>query len=170
MSRRRLRRRSEKTQRHIAPTPAPEPHVVVRQPARVERLAYTRAQAAEALGISRTTLTRLLPYIDTIETPWDTTLVPVDELERLLAERRRPRHEPLRPKRSGRPATLGLEVVERIRTARAAGRSYGEIARALNEDGVSTAHGGRQWWPSTVRAVLVGSSPPTSAEISKRPA
>ena len=67
---------------------APEPQIVVRQPLRVERLAYTRSQAAEALGIGRTTLTRLLPYIDTIETPWGTTLIPVDELERLLAERR----------------------------------------------------------------------------------
>ena len=32
-----------------------------------------------------------------------------------------------------------------------------EIARALTAEGVPTAHGGRKWWPSTVRAVLVRS-------------
>jgi hypothetical protein len=147
MSRRRLRRRSEKAQRHTAPSPAfePELQIVVRQPDRIERLAYTRPQAAEALGIGRTTLTRLLLYIDTIETPWGTTL---------LAERRRPRHQRPRSKRSGRPATLPPEVIERIRTAHAGGRSYGEIARALNADRTPTAHGGKRWWPSTIRGIL----------------
>jgi hypothetical protein len=33
--------------------------------------------------------------------------------------------------------------------------SLAEIARRLNADGVPTGHGGRAWWPSTVRAVLV---------------
>jgi hypothetical protein len=45
-------------------------------------------------------------------------------------------------------------VVERVKTARTAGRSLGEIARELNADSIPTAQGGRQWWPSTVRAVL----------------
>ena len=66
--------------------------MVVREARRVERLAYTRSQAAEALGISPSTLRRLLPYIDTIELPWGTTLIPVDELERLAVERRRDGH------------------------------------------------------------------------------
>ncbi len=125
--------------------------MVVRQ---VERLAYTRNQAAEALGISRTTLTRLLPYIDTIETPWGTTLIPADELQRLLTEWRHPRRQRPRPRRSGRPASLPPEVLERIRIARTEGKSFGEIARALDADGTPTAHGGKQWWPSTVRAAL----------------
>ena len=128
--------------------------MVVRQSARVEKLAYTRLQAAEALGISRTSLTRLLPYMDTIETPLGTLLIPVDELERLLAERRGPRHARPRPRRSGRPATVPPEIVERIRAAHAVGKSYGEIARALNADGTPTAHGGQQWWPSTIRVIL----------------
>ena len=132
----------------------PELQIVVRQPARIERLAYTRAQAAEALGISRTTVTRLLPYIDTIETPWGTTLIPVDELKRLLAERRRPRRQRKPPSASGRPTTLAPEIVERICVARTEGKSFGEIARALDADGTPTAHGGAHWWPSTVRAVL----------------
>jgi hypothetical protein len=46
------------------------------------------------------------------------------------------------------------DVVERIRVRRAAGHSLAEIARALNVSGTPTAHGGRQWWPSTVRTVL----------------
>ena len=152
MSRRR-RRKNDKAPRHGAPQ-APEPQIVVRQPLRVERLAYTRSQAAEALGIGRTTLTRLLPYMDTIETPWGTTLVPVDELERLVTERRQRGSKPPRPNPSGRPATLAPEVVDRIRSEHTAGKTLGQIARELNSNGITTAHGGRQWWPSTVRAIL----------------
>lgn len=130
----------------------------------VERLAYTRTQAAEALGISRSTLNRrVLPYIETVEMPWGTKLVPVDELDRLLAERRRPPRERRRPSRPpGRPASLAADIVTRIRAERAAGKSLAQIARDLNSSGIPTAHGGRQWWPSTVRTVLVRSSPPVS--------
>lgn len=55
---------------------------------------------------------------------------------------------------TGRPPALAPELVHVIRTERATGRSFGEIARALNAAGTPTAHGGAQWWPSTVRAVL----------------
>ena len=83
MSRRRVRRRSAKSVRHA-------PRSVVREATYIERLAYTRSQAAEALGISRSTLIRrVLPHVDTIEMPWGAKLIPVDELERLLQERRR---------------------------------------------------------------------------------
>ena len=52
-----------------------------------ERLAYTRTQAAAALGISRSTFNRrVLPSIETVEMPWGARLVPVDELKRLVAE------------------------------------------------------------------------------------
>ncbi|MGB8348841.1 MAG: recombinase family protein, partial [Gaiella sp.] len=57
-------------------------------------------------------------------------------------------------RRGGRPATLPGTVVERIRLEYARGRGLTDIARGLNADGVPTAHGARQWWPSTVRAVL----------------
>jgi len=45
----------------------------------------------------------------------------------------------------------------------AQGVSLGEIARRLNRDDIPTAQGGRQWWPSTVRAVLIRSGPPSPA-------
>jgi predicted DNA-binding protein (UPF0251 family) len=55
----------------------------------VERLAYTRTQAAEALGVSRSTFDRrVLPLRETIDMPWGTRLIPIDELERLVAEHR----------------------------------------------------------------------------------
>lgn len=38
----------------------------------------------------------------------------------------------------------------------------------LSAEGVPTAHGGRQWWPSTVRAVLVRSSSPETAAADPR--
>ena len=120
----------------------------------VTRLAYTPTQAAQALGISRSTLHRLLPYLDTIEMPWGGTLIPVDELERIAAERRRAAAA-RRPKRpTGRRPAVPAAVVERIRAARRAGKSLSEIAAELNADRVPTAHGGKRWWPSTIRAVL----------------
>jgi len=86
-------------------------------------------------------------------------LIPVDELERYLAERRHEARAASRhPARPGRKPDLETEVVGRIRSEYAGGRALGEIARQLNADGVRTSQGGRQWWPSTVRAVLVRSS------------
>jgi hypothetical protein len=92
--------------------------------------------------------------VETVEMPWGARLIPADELERLVAERRRLAKR--RPTRTvqGRPRQVSDQVVERIHAAHTAGRSLGEIARELNADRVPTAQGGRQWWPSTVRAVL----------------
>ena len=154
MARRRQRRRTEKERRHG------QPPAIVREASRVAQLAYTRTQAAEALGISRSTFSRrVLPYIELVEMPWGTKLVPVDELERLLAEGRRLPRERRRPSRPpGRPRSLAPAVVERVRAERAAGKSIAQVARDLNASGTPTAHGGRQWWPSTVRAVLARES------------
>jgi hypothetical protein len=150
MSRRRQQRRAEKERRHA------QPRETVREATRVERLAYTRTQAAEALGVSRSTFNRrVLPYVETVEMPWGARLVPADELERLLGEQRRPPREHSRPSRPpGRPASLAPDIVDRIRAERAAGKALAQIARDLNATGTPTAHGGRRWWPSTVRAIL----------------
>jgi DNA invertase Pin-like site-specific DNA recombinase len=53
----------------------------------------------------------------------------------------------------GRPQSLSQAVVRRILDARAAGLSYGKIAKALTENEVPTAHGGAAWYPSTVKKV-----------------
>jgi DNA invertase Pin-like site-specific DNA recombinase len=75
---------------------------------------------------------------------------------RLISQRTR---EALAVKRSqgvrlGRPATLDRKVVARIKRERGRGKTLAQIAERLNADGVPTAHGGRQWYPGTVRAVL----------------
>ena len=112
MPRRRLRRKSARAQRHAKASPASaaapfdaidpaaesfpsqareSTSAAVREAAHVGRLAYTRSQAAHALGIGRSTFTsRVLPYIETVESPWGTKLIPADELERVLANWRRP--------------------------------------------------------------------------------
>jgi Recombinase len=156
VSHRRQQRRAEKERRH-APPPT-----IVREATRVERLAYTRTQAAEALGISRSTFNRrVLSYVDTVETPWGGQLIPADELERLLAEWRRAPRKPRAPQAPpGRPSVVPQEIVERIRAERAAGRSLAQIARDLNASRTPTAHGGERWWPSTVRSVVSRSSAP----------
>jgi Recombinase len=121
----------------------------------VERLAYTRRQAAEALGVSISTIDRrVVPSISTVKTPWGQRLIPVDEIERFMRNHLIPAGRP-----AGRPPTLPRSVVERIRLEYARGRGLAEIARMLTTEGIPTAHGGRRWWPSTVRTVLVRSSP-----------
>jgi hypothetical protein len=129
---------------------------VVRKATQTERLVYSRTQAAEALGVSRSTFNRrVLPIIETVEMPWGTRLVPADELERLIAEKRRPAQEqPRTPARPGRPAALSPELVDEIRAKREAGKSLAQIARELNAAGTPTAHGGTRWWPSTLSAIL----------------
>jgi recombinase len=170
MSRRRLRRRSEKAQRHAQPPPKlpATPRAIVREATRVKRLAYTRTQAAEALGVSRSTFNRrILPLVETVEMPWGARLIPVDELQRLIVERRRPARAQEQPTADpGRPATLAPSIVERIRAQHRAGKSLGQIARELNAEQVQTAHGGAQWWPSTVRAVLRRANASESASSS----
>ena len=54
----------------------------------------------------------------------------------------------------GRPRRLPAEVAERIRIERGAGRSFSEIARELDAEGVPTAQGGR-WWAATVRTIVL---------------
>jgi len=156
MSRRRAKRRRATSQ---APRPSETRAAqgpILREATRVERLVYTRTQAAEALGLGRSTFNRrVLPLIETVEMPWGTRLIPADELERLIAEQRRPAREQAQaPARPGRPAAVSPELVDEIRAKRHAGQSLAQIANALNATGTPTAHGGMRWWPSTVRAVL----------------
>ena len=159
MAKRHTRRRIPKTPPRIdpprlAPSRAAE-RVVARQAPIVERLAYTRSQAAEALGLSRSTfIRRVLPYVETVEMPWGSKLIPVDELERLLAEHRQAAKPRPAPPTRGRPPRVPAEVIERIRTERAEGASLRQIAAGLNADRIPTAHGGTQWWPSTIRSAL----------------
>jgi hypothetical protein len=155
VSRRRLRRRNEKARRHEAAKPASASVEIVREATRVERLAYTRTQAAAAVGVSRSTFDRrVLPLIETVEMPWGTRLIPVEELERLIGERRRPARASARSVKRGRPQVLPPDLVDHIRAQRRSGRTLRQIASDLNDRQVPTAHGGTQWWPSTVRAVL----------------
>jgi len=72
---------------------------------------------------------------------------------RLISQRTR---EALAVKRSqgvrlGRPSTIDKKLVTRIRRERARGRTFADIAERLNAQGVPTAHGGKRWYPATVR-------------------
>lgn len=53
----------------------------------------------------------------------------------------------------GRAPLVRDDVRKRIRREHARGVTYGQIAKGLNDDGVPTAHGGRQWWPATVKKI-----------------
>lgn len=156
MARRRQRRRREKELRH-APKLATPPATADGHGGEPVDLVYSRKQAAQALGISLATLDRrVVPAIATVKTEWGARLIPVAELRRYLAERT---EQPWMPRRggsrSGRRSSLPAEVVARIHSERGQGSSLAEIADGLNRDGIPTGQGGRQWWPSTVRAVLL---------------
>lgn len=66
-------------------------------------------------------------------------------------------------KRLGRPRTLPAAVTARIVAARMEGQTLAVIARELNAEEVPTARGGRCWYPSTVKAVLVSAELDDSA-------
>ncbi|MEI7747431.1 MAG: recombinase family protein [Actinomycetota bacterium] len=53
----------------------------------------------------------------------------------------------------GRPVTLSAEIRAEVVAMREAGLSFAKIAAELNAREVPTAHGGSQWWPSTVRKI-----------------
>jgi hypothetical protein len=151
VSSRRQERKAEKERRHapkLVRVQADEP---------VELIVYTREQAAQMLGMSLATLDRrVIPTIATIKTEWGARLIPKDGIDRYLTERTEaPRARRNRVVPSGRRSALPPAVVDRIRREHADGASLAEIARRLTHDGIPTGQGGRQWWPSTVRAVLL---------------
>jgi transcriptional regulator with XRE-family HTH domain len=172
MSAKRKRRRERKLhQRRSEPKRIWAPPGALQEVDEPNRLAYTRRQAAEALGVSVSTIDRrLIPSVHTVKTPWGQRLIPFAELERFLRKHLEPPRELRERGSAGRPQSLPRRTVARIRLEYARGRGLADIARALNEDGVPTAHDGRQWWPSTVRAVLVRSNPLPSAEPNDRAA
>ena len=157
MSRRRHQRREEKVRRHLQSTQQPRsavgsltaapPRVVLREATHVERLAYTRSQAARALGISSSTLRRLLPYVETIELPWGTSLIPVDELERI---RRATARSTTTTRAGDARSQTGhpTEIAKRIHHERSVGKSLGHIADDLDAERIPThtaaPDGGRQ--------------------------
>ena len=110
--------------------------------------------------MSRTTFSRRgLPLLETIDLPWGPRLVPVDELERFVNERRRPARGRAQAAPSGRPTIVSDELVRHIQAEHAKGKSLRQIARDLDASQTPTAHGGAHWWPSTVRAVLRRTQP-----------
>src|SRR5437763_14103098 len=137
MAKRRQRRRAEKDQRR-ASSQAPAPSARdLEVHAAVKRLACTRKQAAEALGVSLATLDRrVIPAIETVRTEWGSRLIPVAELERYLDDRKQQaRTARRRPSRPGRRPGVEPDLVARIQSEYASGRSHGELPRSHNADG-----------------------------------
>src|SRR6266540_996616 len=116
MPSRRKRRRTAAQRRHASSARAAARASGLKLADEVERLAYTREQVAEALGISLATLDRrVVPVIATVETEWGRRLIPASELDRYLSERTKQPLADRRPrKRAGRKASVPPEVVERI--------------------------------------------------------
>ena len=112
MSRRRRRRKTEKPKQSVPPEVASFAELAaIRQATRVKRLAYTRTQAAEVLGISTSTFERrTLPLSGPCQMDWGKRLIPIDELERFLAARRQARKEQPRRLAPGRKPGQGKSL------------------------------------------------------------
>lgn len=107
------------------------------------------SEAAAALGVSVRTLRRRLAAgelaVDA-RTASGAQAITEAELLRHQAERR--------PDRGGRPRVVPDEVAARAAELRGSGLSYARVGAVLEAEGVPTAHGGRRWWASSVRALL----------------
>jgi DNA invertase Pin-like site-specific DNA recombinase len=66
--------------------------------------------------------------------------------------------------RLGRPSVLPADVVERIVTAKGAGKGWSAIARDLMAAGIPTARGGATWHASAVQKVYQGQDAAKLAE------
>ncbi|MDX6646498.1 MAG: hypothetical protein QOK40_2225 [Miltoncostaeaceae bacterium] len=120
------------------------------------RLSLSRAEAAQALGVSLRTLDRqVVPRIQTALLEDGTRLIPLAELERCLVERTTPARTPMA---SSSRRAIPEAIRERIRSERQAGLSYRQIADRLQAEGVPTAQSGTRWWASTVRGALINGS------------
>jgi DNA invertase Pin-like site-specific DNA recombinase len=81
---------------------------------------------------------------------YDRAIIAKRTREALAAKKAR--GEPL-----GRPRKVPAKVRRRIEREREKGKTLGAIADGLNDDQVPTAHGGKKWWPETVRVILAQS-------------
>ncbi|MCP4308030.1 MAG: recombinase family protein [bacterium] len=66
--------------------------------------------------------------------------------------------------RIGRPPATEGSTIRRMRELRAEGLSYRRVARQLDEEGHSTAHGAARWDGSTVRRTLIRASSQPSTD------
>jgi excisionase family DNA binding protein len=109
-----------------------------------EPRALTVVEAAEFAGVATSTVRRWVAAgVLAAHDRHGWTYVNAAEVAQLAAQRP-----------PGRPRELPQDVRARIGAEHDAGRPLRRIAAGLNLDGVPTAHGGRRWWASTVRAVL----------------
>jgi DNA invertase Pin-like site-specific DNA recombinase len=59
--------------------------------------------------------------------------------------------------RLGRPPKVDPSVMSRALALRGEGLSYARIAMHFDTIGVPTAHGGKRWYPNTVRQLILKS-------------
>src|SRR5687768_3269820 len=135
--------------------------------AKLDRLSRSMADLTRLLGIAAKhgwALIALDVAVDT-STPTGEAMAHVigtfAQLERRLIGQRT--KEALAARRAagvrlGRPAMLPADVVTRIVDRRSTGYTLQAIADQLNEEGIATAQGGKQWYPSTVAKVIASAA------------
>ena len=100
------------------------------------------------LGVDTTTPSgKMVAQIMMVLAEWEREMIGDRTKAALLAAR-------ARGTKLGRPVNVDPETVRLIKILRTDGRSYRKIASLLNGQGTPTAQGGREWYASTVRAMI----------------
>jgi hypothetical protein len=82
-------------QRHGEPERIWAPPGELQEVEEPNRIAYSRKQAAAALGVSMSTIDRrVVPSVHTVKTPWGQRLIPATELEGFLRDHLEPPGKP----------------------------------------------------------------------------
>jgi hypothetical protein len=151
MSAKRKKRRERKLlrQHRVGPKRFWAPPGELQEVDEPDRLAYTRKQAAEALGVSVSTIDRrVVPLLSTVKTPWGQRLIPRPELQRFLREHVEPPREPGERGRAGRPPTLprgsSSGSVCSTRAGTASPRSLAPSTTTVSRPRTAAGSGGRQ--------------------------
>jgi hypothetical protein len=168
MSARRERRRA-RARRHPNPAPRSPPvrQVELHEASSVERLAYSRKQAAEALGVSIATIDRrVVPAIETVKTPWGQRLIPVDELKRFLRQHTESgRRPPLTVRPAGHrrsPSQSSTASGWSTRAAEASARSPGHSQPTACRPPTADGAGGPQRCERSCSAISLAPGPKVS--------
>ena len=131
--------------------------------ARLDRLTYSLADLADIVGQAMDagfSIVALEPDLDLATEAGRLTgqvLATASRWEpRSLAA---PARRVLDRQQPGRPSSTPEPLAERIRAMRASGMTLQGICDVLNEEGVPTPRGGARWRPTSLRAIVRGTTP-----------
>ena len=115
-----------------------------------ESRGLTQGQLAKLLGVSQGKISRFEAGMLAVFAQWERRLIGQRTKDALAVKR-------AQGTRLGRPRSIAPELACEIVDMHHSGSTYSAIARELNRRGVPTAHAGREWHDTTIRALVINS-------------